>query len=131
MFSLPSAIRHFAFKTAHSAGPRDVFYPSASKQNELPFLRGDTVMALFINPCQYPTYGDPLTGKGPTRKKPFCETNLTLGRIGNLGKMPPPPRLFFLQPSAFILLFVRFLTGSESRLPLVHARGVGNEGPEW
>ena len=70
----------------------------ASKANELPFLRSDTTLALFINPCQCPTYVDPPLRKRPFRKKRFCETNLTLGKIGkmrlearDIASAPPSP----------------------------------------
>ena len=44
-------------------------------------------MALFVNPWQCPTYVDPPLSKSPSRKKRFYETNLTLGGIGNQGKL--------------------------------------------
>ncbi len=65
-------------------GPR-----GASKANELPLYRGDTIMALFISPCEYTTYVDPPLRKRPSRKKRFCETNLAPGRIGEIGKGGP------------------------------------------
>ena len=43
-------------------------------------------MALFINPCENLTYVDPPSRRGPSRKKRFCETNLTLGKIGQIGR---------------------------------------------
>ena len=62
---------------------------SASKANELPFLRGDNPMALFINPCQYSTYVNPPLWKRPSREKPYFQTNLTLGVIDKMGKLRP------------------------------------------
>ncbi len=88
MLSLASAIRHFAFEMPHSAGPRHVLYSSASKANELPFLRGDSIVALFINPCQYPTYVHPPLRKRPSREKAYFQTNLTLGGMGKMGNLP-------------------------------------------
>ena len=56
-------------------------------------------MALFINPCQYPTYVNPPLRKRPSRKKRFCETNLALGGIGNIGNLPCPHTARLKAPS--------------------------------
>ena len=86
MLSLASAIRHLPFELRHSPAPRHVFYSSASEQNEPTFYRGDSAMALFINPCEHTTYVHSTPRKGAPRKKRFYETNLTLGEIGKMGK---------------------------------------------
>ena len=85
---LASRFRCLPFRIRHSEGRCHMFPQGASKANELPFLRGDTMMALFVNPCQYSTYVDPPLRKGPSRKKRFCETNLTMGAIGKMGNLP-------------------------------------------
>lgn len=49
------------------------------------------MMSLFTNPCEYPTYVNPLPLERPSRKKRFCKTNLGVGVMGSLGKLAPPP----------------------------------------
>ena len=63
----------------------------ASKPNELTFYRGAKTMTLFVNPCQCPTYVDRPLREGPSREKPYFQTNLTLGEIGNMGKIALAP----------------------------------------
>ena len=67
----------------------------ASKANELPFLRGDSAMSLFINLCQHATYVNPSLRKRPSREKAYFQTNLTLGSIGKMGnlRLTPLPSL--------------------------------------
>ena len=89
--SMPSVTRHLPFETGPFVGSRHVFYSSASKPNEPTFLAGDSIMALFITPCQCTTYVNPRLRKGPFGEKAYFQTNLTLGGIGNMGRPFPGP----------------------------------------
>ena len=62
---------------AHQYQTNSLFYP------------GDSMVALLINPCRQTTYVDLTSWKRPSRKKPYFQTNLTLGVIGKIGKMHP------------------------------------------
>ena len=91
MPSLVCRARHLPFEIRPSAQPRRRSLPGASKANEPTFYPGDTPMALFVNPCRYATYVDPPPSKSPSRKKRFCETNLTMEGMGKIGKLPLRP----------------------------------------
>ena len=93
--SMPSATCHFALETRPSADPRRRFRPTVSKANELPFLRSDNTVSLFIKPCECTTYVNPPLQKRPSQRKRYFQTNLTLGGIGKTGKIlqTPTPEL--------------------------------------
>ena len=69
---------------------RRVFGRGVSGANEPTFYRGDKTMALFVNHWYCTTYVDRPLEKGPSQKKRYFQTNLTLGKRGNIGKMTPP-----------------------------------------
>ena len=120
MFSLTSLIRYSPSEIRPSAGALHPFCSSASKANEPTFYHGDNTLALFINPCEYTTYVDRTPRKSASRKKRFCETNLALGRIGELGKVPAAP---FILPSPFILPPSSFSSSASSRARSPPPRG--------
>ncbi len=125
MFSSASLICYSPSENRRPARARRLSYSSGSKKNEPTFYAGDNLMALFVNPCEYPTYVDLTPRKGASRKKRFCETDLALGRIGELGKVPAAP---FILPSPFILPPSSF---SSSACPRVRKVALPScEGPE-
>ena len=64
-----------------------MFLPGASKANEPTFYASDTPLALFVNPCQYPTYVDPPPSRSPSRTKRYFQTKPNLGGMGKIGKL--------------------------------------------
>ncbi len=88
----------------------------ASKANEPTFYRGDNTVALFINPCECTTYVDPPLRKRPSRRKPYFQTNLTLGGIGKIGKMHlGPSRAPELTTEIGVLTFKHTIGGQVAR----------------
>ena len=93
MVSGTFTIAHSAFAIRLSLHPHPMFHASASLPNEPTFLRSDSMVALFINPCRYATYLDSPPAKRPSRKKRYFQTNLTIGGIGNIGRVARAPQI--------------------------------------